>query len=245
MSEGRSTSCRARGASASRSMNQGQEQPQSKRRNNGRRTSMACLSLRGKANHGGRQRYKADDVRCSCRPSSASSSISSILLSLPSSVRPPPVTQTPIQIFKMRYSILAFAAGAAAAPFAATGGAALCPTGLFSNPQCCATDVLGAVGLNCAVRMSSPLYFTNAYLPISSQIILTSSSVHHPRQHQRLHLHLRRHRPASQVLRHPRRRPGRPLPGRQPRCWWQPRPGACSHCYRHCHRWCPRPHWWC
>jgi hypothetical protein len=55
----------------------------------------------------------------------------------------------------MRYSILAFVAGAAAAPFTSTGGAALCPTGLFSNPQCCATDVLGAVGLNCAVRKSS------------------------------------------------------------------------------------------
>lgn len=28
----------------------------------------------------------------------------------------------------------------------------VCPDGLYSNPQCCATDVLGAVGLNCAVR---------------------------------------------------------------------------------------------
>jgi hypothetical protein len=56
----------------------------------------------------------------------------------------------------MRYSILAFAAGAAAAPFAATGGAALCPTGLYSNPQCCATDVLNAAALNCAVRTLTP-----------------------------------------------------------------------------------------
>lgn len=30
----------------------------------------------------------------------------------------------------------------------------VCPDGLYSNPQCCATDVLGAVGLNCAVRKS-------------------------------------------------------------------------------------------
>jgi len=50
----------------------------------------------------------------------------------------------------MRYSpMLAFAATALAAPFT---GPSLCPTGLFSNPQCCATDVLGVVGLNCAVR---------------------------------------------------------------------------------------------
>jgi hypothetical protein len=55
----------------------------------------------------------------------------------------------------MRYSILAFVASVAAVPFVSTGNAALCPTGLYSNPQCCATDVLGLVGLNCAVRTSS------------------------------------------------------------------------------------------
>lgn len=49
----------------------------------------------------------------------------------------------------MRYSaaFVGFAASAAAAPFAS-----VCPTGLYSNPQCCATDVLGVAGLNCAVR---------------------------------------------------------------------------------------------
>jgi hypothetical protein len=45
-------------------------------------------------------------------------------------------------------AILAFVAAVAATPVPAS----LCPTGLYSNAQCCATDVLGAVGLNCAVR---------------------------------------------------------------------------------------------
>ena len=27
-----------------------------------------------------------------------------------------------------------------------------CPAGLFSVPQCCATDVLGVIGLNCDAR---------------------------------------------------------------------------------------------
>jgi hypothetical protein len=48
-------------------------------------------------------------------------------------------------------ALLAFATAVTATPVPA----ALCPTGLYSNPQCCATDVLGAVGLNCAVRKSS------------------------------------------------------------------------------------------
>ncbi|KAH6876093.1 fungal hydrophobin-domain-containing protein [Alternaria rosae] len=61
----------------------------------------------------------------------------------------------------MRYSILAFIASAAAAPFTSTGGAALCPTGLYSNPQCCATDVLGVVGLNCAVPATTPTSTTD------------------------------------------------------------------------------------
>lgn len=32
----------------------------------------------------------------------------------------------------------------------------VCPDGLYSQAQCCATDVLGAVGLNCAVRKYFP-----------------------------------------------------------------------------------------
>ncbi|KAF2821456.1 hypothetical protein CC86DRAFT_302532 [Ophiobolus disseminans] len=44
-------------------------------------------------------------------------------------------------------AILAFAAAVMATPVPTS----LCPTGLYSNPQCCATDVLGAIGLNCAV----------------------------------------------------------------------------------------------
>lgn len=56
----------------------------------------------------------------------------------------------------MRFTILAFATGAVAAPFATTTTPTtpLCPNGLYSNPQCCATDVLGAIGLNCGVRTS-------------------------------------------------------------------------------------------
>jgi hypothetical protein len=50
-------------------------------------------------------------------------------------------------------AIFALVAAVVATPVPAS----LCPTGLYSNPQCCATDVLGAVGLNCAVRMSSPI----------------------------------------------------------------------------------------
>ncbi|KAG5978873.1 beta ketoadipyl CoA thiolase, th1 [Claviceps digitariae] len=34
------------------------------------------------------------------------------------------------------------------------GGDALCPSGLYSNPQCCATDVLGVADLNCVNRES-------------------------------------------------------------------------------------------
>ncbi|KAF1938521.1 hypothetical protein EJ02DRAFT_329406, partial [Clathrospora elynae] len=57
----------------------------------------------------------------------------------------------------MRYSaaFLAFVATAAAAPLS-SAASSLCPTGLYSNPQCCATDVLGAVGLNCAVPSTKP-----------------------------------------------------------------------------------------
>lgn len=50
---------------------------------------------------------------------------------------------------------IVFAAAALASP---TGGGDKpstykpCKSTLFSNPQCCATDVLGVVGLNCANR---------------------------------------------------------------------------------------------
>ncbi|KAL6706730.1 hypothetical protein ACN47E_005272 [Coniothyrium glycines] len=50
-------------------------------------------------------------------------------------------------------AILALAAMAAAAPFT---GPTLCPAGLYSNPQCCATDILGVADLDCAVPPTAP-----------------------------------------------------------------------------------------
>lgn len=38
---------------------------------------------------------------------------------------------------------------AIAAIFATSGLASVCPTGLFSNALCCATSVLGVIGLDC------------------------------------------------------------------------------------------------
>jgi hypothetical protein len=75
---------------------------------------------------------------------------------------------------KMLYiaTLLAFAAAVTATPVPA----ALCPAGLYSNPQCCATDVLGAVGLNCAVRKYSH-YFTVACTSLTK-----SSSLDYPNQ---------------------------------------------------------------
>ncbi|RFU79287.1 hydrophobin [Trichoderma arundinaceum] len=35
--------------------------------------------------------------------------------------------------------------------------ASVCPAGLFSNPQCCSTVVLGIVGLDCATPTSAPI----------------------------------------------------------------------------------------
>jgi hypothetical protein len=32
------------------------------------------------------------------------------------------------------------------------GGGSLCPNGLYSNPQCCATNVLGVAALDCSTR---------------------------------------------------------------------------------------------
>ncbi|KAF5852008.1 hypothetical protein GGP41_000728 [Bipolaris sorokiniana] len=55
----------------------------------------------------------------------------------------------------MRYTILAFAIGATAAPL--TGyPSAVCPPGLYSTPQCCATDILGAAALNCKAPATTP-----------------------------------------------------------------------------------------
>nr|WGC84523.1 hydrophobin [Trichoderma koningiopsis] len=40
----------------------------------------------------------------------------------------------------MKFSIIAFATGAFAA---------VCPTGLYSNPQCCGANILGVAALDC------------------------------------------------------------------------------------------------
>ena len=41
----------------------------------------------------------------------------------------------------------------AVALFATSALAAVCPTGLFSNPLCCATNVLDLIGVDCKTRM--------------------------------------------------------------------------------------------
>lgn len=80
-----------------------------------------------------------------------------------SSIHLPP---TPIPIDKMQYSmvILALAAAVLAYPngnppsCGGDGGdggdtpVPICTGALYTQAQCCATDVVGAVGLNCAVR---------------------------------------------------------------------------------------------
>ncbi|KAI1424555.1 hydrophobin-like protein [Xylaria sp. FL1777] len=38
---------------------------------------------------------------------------------------------------------------------------ALCPVGLYSVPQCCATDVLGVADLNCGSPSSAPYSVSN------------------------------------------------------------------------------------
>ncbi|KID90820.1 Hydrophobin 2 [Metarhizium guizhouense ARSEF 977] len=49
-------------------------------------------------------------------------------------------------------AVAALLAGAViAAPTSNTGGGLLCPPGLYSNPQCCASLLLGVVGLDCEV----------------------------------------------------------------------------------------------
>lgn len=46
-----------------------------------------------------------------------------------------------------------FAATAIAGPLEVrTGSGSICPTGLYSNPQCCSAQVLGIIGLDCQVR---------------------------------------------------------------------------------------------
>ncbi|EUC33730.1 hypothetical protein COCCADRAFT_95287 [Bipolaris zeicola 26-R-13] len=55
----------------------------------------------------------------------------------------------------MRYTVLALAVGATAAPLASYSSG-VCPIGLYSNPQCCATDVLGVAALNCQNPATTP-----------------------------------------------------------------------------------------
>lgn len=46
-----------------------------------------------------------------------------------------------------------FATAAIAGPVEVrTGNGSICPTGLYSNPQCCSAQVLGIIGLDCTVR---------------------------------------------------------------------------------------------
>ncbi|KAK1252467.1 hypothetical protein MKX08_003654 [Trichoderma sp. CBMAI-0020] len=54
-------------------------------------------------------------------------------------------------------AIALFATAAIAGPVEVrTGGGNICPDGLFSNPQCCATQVLGLIGLDCQVPGQTP-----------------------------------------------------------------------------------------
>ncbi|KFG78354.1 hydrophobin [Metarhizium anisopliae] len=54
-------------------------------------------------------------------------------------------------------AVAALLAGAAiAAPTSNTGGGLVCPSGLYSNPQCCSADILGVIGLDCKSPGSTP-----------------------------------------------------------------------------------------
>ncbi|KJK83510.1 hypothetical protein H634G_01639 [Metarhizium anisopliae BRIP 53293] len=54
-------------------------------------------------------------------------------------------------------AVAALLAGAAiAAPTSNTGGGLACPPGLYSNPQCCALNLLGIAGLDCQSPGSTP-----------------------------------------------------------------------------------------
>ncbi|EFZ04108.1 hydrophobin 2 [Metarhizium robertsii] len=47
-------------------------------------------------------------------------------------------------------AVAALLAGAAiAAPTSNTGGGSVCPSGLYSNPQCCSTVIIGVIALDC------------------------------------------------------------------------------------------------
>ena len=61
-----------------------------------------------------------------------------------------------------------FAAAAVAAPADLQARADLCNGDLYSQAQCCSTDVLGVADLDCAVRT----YLTQmAFLPLSYNIL--------------------------------------------------------------------------
>ncbi|EOA90258.1 uncharacterized protein SETTUDRAFT_60640, partial [Exserohilum turcica Et28A] len=53
---------------------------------------------------------------------------------------------------------VAFASGAFAAPLLSGygGDSTVCPSGLYSTPQCCATDILGVAALNCYAPYTAP-----------------------------------------------------------------------------------------
>ncbi|KIE00975.1 Hydrophobin 2, partial [Metarhizium majus ARSEF 297] len=54
-------------------------------------------------------------------------------------------------------AVAALLAGAAiAAPTSNTGGGSACPSGGYSNPQCCATFLLGLIGLDCKSPGDTP-----------------------------------------------------------------------------------------
>ena len=100
----------------------------------------------------------------------------------------------------MKFTLVAlFATAAIAVPTGGHGGSGggstttyqPCPNGLFSNAQCCATDVLGVIGLNCAAPDNTPKSksdFTSicaakgqqarcCVLPVAGQNVLCTSIV--------------------------------------------------------------------
>ncbi|KAI8946733.1 hydrophobin-like protein [Xylaria longipes] len=58
----------------------------------------------------------------------------------------------------MQFTLIALAGVFATAVSAVPGGGSYvpCPSGLYSVPQCCATDVLGVADLNCNSREFNP-----------------------------------------------------------------------------------------
>ncbi|KAK5991789.1 Cell wall protein qid3 [Cladobotryum mycophilum] len=52
------------------------------------------------------------------------------------------------------FAVAALFAGALAVPTSNTGSGPVCPVGLFSVPQCCATDVLGVADLDCTAPVN-------------------------------------------------------------------------------------------